>query len=239
MMLNSHRLRRSGFTIVEMMVVVFVLGMIMMMSLGFFMESLKSTFVSEQKNLINNDIRTLTGKLSEVAKESNFTVLYESFQDADRDKAEDRLLDGNSGDFLIFGYQNEPDLSLSLNAPLPIMRVVGYYRSPSNPSDPESEGPVRFFDSDADFKYAANNQPLLNPSDPLNPPSIEEILDTLYPYSSLGSHQEVVEMSEGLANKRLFYNFGKSTTMVNGKIIHGVEAKRVTDTYNFTISTRR
>ncbi len=231
--------KERGFTLLEVMLVVFVLGLIMMMSMGFFMESIKATFISEQKNLINNDIRSLTAQLSEAAKESNFVMLYRSFGDEDRDLAADRLLDGNSGDFLVFGFQDDPDLSVPLNAPVPTMRITGYYRAPEDPDDPGSEGPVRFFDSDADYNYAAQGLPLLAPIDPLDPPGIEQILTELYPESTMNDNREVVTLSEGLANERLFYNLGEETIMVNGKIVHGVEAKQVTDTYNFTISTGR
>jgi len=48
----------------------------------------------------------------------------------------------------------------------------------------------------------------------------------------------VVQLSEGLADGRLFYNFKNRTVMINGKIIHGNQAKWVTDTYNFSISPR-
>lgn len=224
-----------------MVIVVFVLGLIMMMSMGFFVESLKATFVSEQKNMINGDVRTLTAQLAEAAKEANFVVLYSSFSGEDRDAVADRLLDGNSGDFLVFGFQGKPDLETPMNAPGPISRVIGYYRAPEDPNDDDSMGPVRFFDSDLDHSsYAASGEPLLGPiENALDPPTLEEILTSLYPASKSSQNKEVVEMSEGLANHRLFYNFGKSTIMVNGKIIHGNEAKRVTDTYNFTISTRR
>ncbi|MGE9290790.1 MAG: type II secretion system protein [Puniceicoccales bacterium] len=236
---SSSTADTRGFSLLEVMIVVFVLGLIMMMSMSFFTQSIEATFVSEHKNLINADMRTLTAQMSEAAKEANFTMLYSGFGEDERDAADDRLLDGNSGDFIVFGFQDEPDLSTSINAPTPIMRLTGYFRAPENPSDPTSEGPVRRFDTDADFDYAAKGQPLLSPIDALDPPTVEEILTTLYPESTRNNHREVVSMSEGLADSRLFYNFGKSTIMVNGKIIHGVDAKRVTDTYNFTISTRR
>jgi type II secretory pathway pseudopilin PulG len=231
--------RRAGMTVLEIMLVVAILGFISAMSLGFFTESIKATFTSEQKNLVNRDVRRLTAELSEAAREANFTLLYESFAASDRDAADDRLLSGNPGDFLVFGYQGEPDLSTHINAPQPITRLVGYYRAPADPSDPDSEGPVRTFDTDADFDYAEDGEPLLGPIDPLDPPSPETILADLYPESTRASNREVVNMSEGLADNRLFYNFGNGTIMVNGKLLHGVEAKRVTDTYNFTISTRR
>lgn len=229
----------SGLTLLEIMIVTTILGFISMMSLGFFTESIKATFTSEQKNLVNRDIRRLTAELSEAAREANFVILYRSFASDDRNSIGDRLLAGNAGDFLIFGFQDVPDLSVSLNAPQPIIRLTGYYRAPTNPSNPSSMGPVRKFDTDLDFDYAADGEALLAPENPLDPPSPEEILATLYPKSTLSDNPEVVAMSEGLANNRLFYNFGRGTIMVNGKIIHGVEAKRITDTYNFTISTRR
>ncbi len=234
-----HQNTRKGMSLVEIMIVAGVLGVISAMSLGFFTESIKATFVSEQKNLINRDIRHLTAKLSEAARQANFVILYESFAEDDRDDRGDRLLNGNAGDFIVFGFQGEADLDAAVNAPQPTTRLVGYYRAPGNPSDPDSMGPVRMFDTDLDYPPDESGESVLDAENPLEPPSPEELLEDLYPESTLGSNREVVEMSEGLADKRLFYNFGKGTIMVNGKIVHGVEAKRVTDTYNFTISTRR
>ncbi len=225
----DSRSPRRGMTLLEIMIVVSLLGMVTAMALGFFVESIRATFTSEQKNLINRDIRQLTAQLSEAARQANFTLLYESFEKSDRDTVSDRLLDGNSGDFLVFGFQDEPDLSTSVNAPQPITRLIGYYRAPEDSDDPDSMGPVRTFDTGT----------LATPSDPLDPPSPEELLEDLFTDSPSDEHAAVVELSEGLADKRLFYNLGGRTIMVNGKIVHGMEAKRVTDTYNFTIATRR
>lgn len=217
--------RRAAFTLSEMMVAVAIVSLAMAMAMGFFIESLKASFVSEQKNNINADIRQLTGELSDIAREANFAILYRSFSNSDRDSVSDRLLDGNPGDFLLFGFQDEPNLENPLFAPRATTRLVGYYRAPANPADPESEGPVRRFDID-----------IPAPGNIMNPPAIE----TLIPDDSeIKDFPEVVPLSEGLADGRLFYNFGRGTIMVNGKIIHGVAAKRVTDTYNFTIATRR
>jgi len=231
--------RTAGMTVLEVMIVVTILGFVSLMTLGFFVESLKATFTSEHKNLINRDIRNLTARLSEAARQANFVILYESFDEEDRDAVSDRLLDGNSGDFLVFGFQAEPDLSTSVNAPQPVTRLIGYFRSPTDSNDPSSLGPVRTFDTAVDFPQWDEETPLDSPFDVLHPPSIEELLDELYPESDRDSHGTVVELSEGLADERLFYNFGGRTIMVNGKIVHGVQAKRVTDTYNFTIATRR
>lgn len=211
-------------TITELMIAVTILGFAMMMALGFFTESVKATFVSEQKNLINNDIRKLTGELSGIARQANYFLLYDSFASQDRNGSDDRRHNGRAGDFLVFVFQEEPDIENPLFAPLPVSRLVGYYRSPENPSEPTSMGPVRKFEIDVDA-----------PSDPTDPPTVESLLP---PESSSANHTEVLALSEGLADNRLFYNFGNGSAMINGKIVHGVEAKRVTDTYNFTITTR-
>jgi len=215
----------AGLTLVEIMIAVVVLGMALMMALGFFTESVKATFVSEQKNLINQDIRRLTSELSRVGRQANYVVLYNSFRTQDRNNVSDRKLNGNSGDFLVFIFQDVPDISNPIYAPRAISRIVGYYRSPENPSDPESMGPVRKFDIS-----------IPTPQNISNPPQLESLLPA---ESTQNSHNVVLALSQGLADNRLFYNLGNGTIMVNGKIVHGVEAKRVTDTYNFTISTRR
>lgn len=217
--------RPTGFTLLEIIVTVSILGLVSAAIMGFFIESIRATFVSEQKNLVNSDIRQLTRELSSNARQANYIVLYRSFRTDERNSLEDRLLTGEAGDFLVFGFQDPPDLSNPIFAPRPTRRMVGYFRAPENPNDPDSLGPVKRFD----LSFSA-------PSDPLNPPSPEDLL----PNEMLRDNfPEVVPLSQGLANGMLFYNFGGGTIMINGKIIHGVEAKRVTDTYNFTISTRR
>ena len=216
---------RRGLTLLEIMITVAVLGLALMMALGFFTESVKATFVSEQKNLINQDIRKLTSELSRTGRQANYVVLYNSFRTQDRNNSSDRKLNGNSGDFLVFIFQDVPDIGNPIYAPRAIRRIVGYYRSPDDLSDPESMGPVRKFDI---------NIPA--PSNPSNPPQLESLLPA---ESAMNSHDVVLALSQGLADNRLFYNLGNGTIMVNGKIVHGVEAKRVTDTYNFTLSTRR
>ena len=65
-------------------------------------------------------------------------------------------------------------------------------------------------------------------------------LEDLFPSSSglSGNFDQVVELSKGLANGKLFYNFEKKSIMVNGQIFHGDSGNRITDTYNFTVSPR-
>jgi hypothetical protein len=102
-----------------------------------------------------------------------------------------------------------------------IERIVGYYRAPSNPSDPTSEGPVRKFD----LTFS---------------PSTTSALSSLLPATStVGDHPEVIELSRGLSDGKLFYNYYDRSIMIRGEIIHrGTVTRRATNTYNFTVTPR-
>lgn len=120
------------------------------------------------------------------------------------------LNDGLSGDFLLLVYR-DPD------APERTERLVGYYRS----AGANAEGPVRKFD----LAFS---------------PSSSADVDTLLPSKSTeDDHPEVIELSKGLSDGRLFYNFYDRSIMVRGEILHkGSLKKRATNTYNFTVSPR-
>lgn len=196
----------------------------MFMALSFFSETTESSFVSSQKNMINGDIRKITQEMTEFAREANLAMLYASFDTADCDAASDRLGESNSGDFMCLVFQGDAEINSDgkIENRRPIERLIGYYRSPSDTTDPNSEGPVRKFD--------------------VAIPSADRFddLEVLIQNHAGGAtaHEEVIELSEGLADGRLFYNFWNKSIMINGKIVHGNAAKRVTNTYNFTISTR-
>jgi hypothetical protein len=49
----------------------------------------------------------------------------------------------------------------------------------------------------------------------------------------------VIELSKGLSNGKLFYNYYDRSIMVRGEIIHrGTATRRATNTYNFTVTPR-
>ncbi|MBC2594560.1 type II secretion system protein [Ruficoccus amylovorans] len=140
-----------------------------------------------------------------------------------------RKRDGESGDFLLlitYGDDLSPyDTGTGTRYPddvdytKPVVKLVGYFRSVENAS--AQTGPVRKF--------------TVYPTGSNRFKPIEELI----PRPELAStFPVVIELSKGLANQRLFYNFRDTSIMVNGQIIHGSNAKRVTDTYNFTISPR-
>jgi hypothetical protein len=72
-----------------------------------------------------------------------------------------------------------------------------------------------------------------------NPSSTEDLADLLPDTGTAGSHDEVIELSNGLSDGKLFYNFYDRSIIVRGEILHdGAVAQQVTNTYNFTVSPR-
>ena len=126
-----------------------------------------------------------------------------------RDRSEQN--DGGSGDFLVLVHRDIEDADK-------IRRIIGYYRWTQLEGE---EGPVLMFDNE------------------YNPASISD-LDTIIPStSSYGQHRKVIELSNGLSDGKLFYNFYDRSIVVRGEIIHdGHTGEQVTNTYNFTISPR-
>ncbi|MGB0416420.1 MAG: PilW family protein [Coraliomargarita sp.] len=214
---EKHRSdRKQGLTLPEMMVSLGIMAFVVGGMYSFYMTFYRLGFVNENKNLINADIREVTGELMNAGRQSNYFVLYESPKYADRDQQGDRLTDGNSGDLLVFVYTDQPDGVYNTSM---VSRIVGYYRS-SDEFNEDGLAPVRTFELQFDPASAAPLEELL----PAN-------LDLLV------SRKEV-DLAKGLSDGRLFHNFWGRSVMVNAQIYHGNEAKRITETYNFTISPR-
>lgn len=117
---------------------------------------------------------------------------------------------GASGDFLVLAFRDYAQPDLT-------RRIVGYYRDASG----TQEGPVRKFDIAFD------------------PPASGTLLSLLPSGVDTSTHKEIIELSRGLSDGRLFYNYKGRSIMVRGEILHqGSTIKRATNTYNFTITPR-
>lgn len=211
--------KEKGFTLTELLIAVSVSIVAIAMCMSIFIDSFKMTFVSGEKNNINADIRKITREMSSVARQANYFRLYESMKAGQFDSKEDRKGLSESGDFMLLAFRGPPADPSDLNS-RPYVRLVGYWRLVKNTSD--NTGPVMKFDYEI----------------PLTKQSTElyEVIPSASTIEAIS--REVITLSEGLANKKLFYNHENKAIMVNGKIIHGNDAKRVTDTYNFTITAR-
>ncbi len=221
---NYNNTTRAGFTLTELLITLTIFGMVMADIGSFFLQTNKMLFTNTAKLQINRDIRAVTNEMTDNARNANHFTLYDSFYDDFRNPtapttgADFRQRDAESGDCAVFIFYGTDPAPWDTTPP-PIVRLVGYYRSIDN--IPDNTGPIRKFDIAI---------PLANQND-----TVEDLIPAI---STVGTHRTIVEMSEGLANQRLFYNFRERSIMVNGQIYHGNDAKRVTDTYNFTISPR-
>jgi Tfp pilus assembly protein PilW len=216
----------KGMTLVEIMI---SSTLVLMFAVGIgsvFLQVINSYHYEVGKLQVNKDIRGLTSEMTDNATYANYFMIFPNF--ATRTQTFDvevngsttevtvdaSVNDGESGDFLLLVYHNLSDTSV-------IEKLIGYYRSPDDPDDPDSEGPVRRFELE------------------FSPGKTGDIWDMLPAVSSASNYPEVVELSQGLADGKLFYNFRDRSVMVKGNIIHpGSLNKRATNTYNFTISPR-
>ena len=224
--LLAHRSARPAFTLPEVMVTVGICGFVVTATLGFLIHGLNVFSFDVGKNLVNRDIRTFTSELSDNATYANYFQIFPGFSTRSTTTTTNGLSvttsasveDKQTGDMLVLVYKDPANIDL-------VNRIVGYYRAPLDPGDTASEGPVRKFD--------------LRIS-----PSSSAAIHTLLPATSTYStNKEVIEMSKGLANGRLFYNIRSKSVMVNGQIIHRgglgkTRYERATNTYNFTVSPR-
>ncbi len=229
---RSYRASAGGFTLVEVMIALTIMVSVLAMSSGFLMESTLINFRSTAKNNINRELRNTINRMAIEAKQSNFFLIYESAQDAERYDRDDRRRPNESGDALLLvfksGYPDMEALGMDpLRDPRPITRIILYYRDPNTEIDGVTVGPVMRWEKDFTADPITDAQ------------EIREVELLLPPFTTLRSEStQVMAFSEGLVNGRLFYNFQNRTIMINGRIIHGNQAKWVTDTYNFSISPR-
>ena len=69
----------AAFTLTEIMVTAVIIGLILIGVLPFFLANSKSLFVSEQKLLVNGDLRAFTNGLIQDVESASGFMLYQSF----------------------------------------------------------------------------------------------------------------------------------------------------------------
>jgi len=212
---------KKGLTIVELIIALTVSTIVLGGLLSFNIQLIKGGMFSEQKNQINRDIRKITTELSEVSKESNYFVIYESFDQSDRDEPGDRLYSNQSGDFVLFVKTSDTAVGFGI---FPVETIVGYFRESTSNGELDDVGPVRKFE--VTFS---------SPVDITSSTTLEALIPSL---TSATKFSEIVELSKGTVQGNMFYNFANKSVMVNGQLYHGQKGNRSSDTYNFTVSPR-
>lgn len=258
--------RSRGFTLTELLVTMTLTGLVLAGVLPFLITNLKILFVGEQKLLINADVRDYTNDLVENARESNYFVLYQSFHSWTRSdgrtvtrdangngaiNANDRRQSGEQGDFLVFVYYEDPYFDSRFydnvvgNEPpitaLKVNRIVAYWHAPN--SRISGENAVYTFDTD-DYKGAGASWS--TPWGVTLPATLDNVvtIESLLPPATASWATDkrfdlLVNDVTGLASGGYQYeNFQNRSILVRLRILHGSQAKRVTNTYNFTITPR-
>jgi prepilin-type N-terminal cleavage/methylation domain-containing protein len=264
--MKTTRRAVRGFTLVEILVTTGLLGLLTAGVLAFVFSTMRYLFTGEQKLLINSDIRTVTNEMVENAREANFFLLYQSFseqshpvggvarRDANNNGAvntNDRRQAGMEGNFLVFVYYEDPFFDSRLydgdstnntvdNAR--VTRLVGYWSAPNR--DLAGEIAVYKFDTD-DFRSGAASS-WTTPWSVTFPATLDSAttLESLLPpdtsaWAQDGRFEILVNDARGLSPDQFhFINFQNRSVLVRTKILHGNQAKQVTNTYNFTITPR-
>lgn len=223
---------RRGFTLVEILVALTLLGLVTAGVLKVFIQVLNIYYFDTAKLQINRDIRTFTAALTENATYSNYFVIFPSYNNLTRTAStlvnsndpdqgyttaivDTSINDGQTGDCLVLVYKDPVNDSLT-------SRIIVYFRSP----DPTTGiGPVRVIDL------------------PITPSSNLPVFQLIPTITDPTKYPVVVQLSQDVATGRLFYDYHDRSIIVNGNILqrggllNSVHAT-ATDTYNFTVSPR-
>lgn len=203
--------KKKGFTLVEIMIAATLLLIMIGVILNFFVEHLRAGFISEQRNLVNMDMRRITQEMVNEGRSASYFRLYNSFASGDRDASADQLGAGSNGDLLVFVYQEAPNPASSTVRP--IEKIVGYYRDAAT-------GTIKTFTRN----YS---------------PASASALESLIPaVSEVGTFRDIANDLEGLSGGKIFHNYKSSSIIVDANIIQGHDVKPVTNTYTFTITPR-
>lgn len=230
-MKTTSPVRQRGYTLVEIIVATTLFAIVTVGIMSVFLQALNTYAYDTGKIFVNKDIRRFTTEMTENATFANFFLLFPNYTSISRvddtlvdpmdpDQGfttaivDNSLQDGQSGDCLVLVYKDSED-------DRKISSLVIYFRSPTNPADPNSTGPVR--------RLQVN----------ISPSSLLPVWQLIPEIADPALHPEVVELSRGLANGRLFYNFYSRSIIVKGEILHrGSLTRQATNTYNFTVSPR-
>jgi type II secretory pathway component PulJ len=237
---SSH----GGFTMAELLITTTIMGFLMLMVLRFQFETISAMTKSEEKGEINQAMRYVTDQMSLDARQANFFVMYSNYTMSSRTSATQELPQGNSGDFIVLVFYGNATNSLEFNV-CPVNEIIGYYRAPYQAGQTDTMTgnaqmmPVRKFD----LTVANGGIPANTYLESVNIPSggHTATLESLLPNDSattIDSHQIIVQLAQGLADQKLFYNYWGKSVMVNGVFAEGNNFQDATETYNFTISPR-
>jgi prepilin-type N-terminal cleavage/methylation domain-containing protein len=206
----------KGYTLVEILVAVTLLGVVTVSVLGFVFQTMRIYSYDGGRLMVNRDMRTFTNALANDCVASNYFRIYPDYQTRTA-----FVTDGMSGDFLILAFTDTNNAAGAYY----ITQLVGYYRD-ADPTNPTSLGPVRRFSVMIATADQSKDLPTL--------------VAQYVPSSSTPTDPVVIQLAQGLSNGSLFYDYRDRSIMVRGQIVdYGSQGGRAAiNTYNFTVSPR-
>ena len=134
-MKNIHSNR--GFTLVEIMVAVAVLGVLMTGVMTFYLQGVKSMYASEQRLKLAGQIKKFSNELIVQASRANQFVLYKSASPADFDGVNPTFIDPITTQVVPFPDRQRIDITDPLNPlhPAGDFVVFVYFKIPKDTAD--------------------------------------------------------------------------------------------------------
>ena len=219
---------RKGYTLIEILIALLLFSFLLAGVFSFQIQTMLFGYSTEARNRINQDMRNLTQSLNDDARAANSFLIFAGTEEEFWESGDLALQAGQSGDLLLLIQYNRRAVPTAAGQS-PIRHIVAYYRSIDN--ETLNTGPV--FRAERTFDGLGSTDPL--------PVIIEGLFKD-------ARSREMVEISRGLADGRLFHNFWNRSIMINAQLIHGIGTergsseggrfRRVTETYNFTVSPR-
>ena len=243
--LSVHRINR-GFTMVEILMAVTILGLASVGIIAFLQQGLKLYYADRARLMINRDIRSFTAKMDSDAVTANFFILYQDFNTRTAinggSTVDGALADGQVGDFLVLVYC---DPAMTTTGVSMVTDLVGYYREITNAT--ANTGPVRRFAvhlaTSVDVKSAPMYTILANAvtGSISSYPVVTQLAEGRATITTLASNG-IDELTVVTTTPRLFYNRQNRCVMVNAQISESLTERGATtnvgNTYNFTVSPR-
>jgi prepilin-type N-terminal cleavage/methylation domain-containing protein len=218
--------KAAGFTLVEIMVSVTIVGVVVGMAILIVFQALSTYYYDVGRVEVNQDMRKLTRDMTTNAVFSNYFLIYPNFatrtistgSGSAATTVDDLMGDGQSGDMVLFVTDNT-DSSTGVQL---ISRIVGYYRDGTT----SVAGPVRQF--------------LINvPVTSTQTQTVYSILNTYQPTSNQSTNTTVIPLAQDIGTGLLFYNFYNHSVMLKSDVLEpGTISRYATSTYNFTVSPR-
>ena len=215
--------KQAGFTLVEVLVSTTLFLLISAGLATFMVDISKGTFWVSKKALISSDVRNFTTRISQETLGSNTGYVYPDYEVSNRNQRSDRRESGETGDCLVLVHT---DPYPEIDDPKHYSKIIVYYRQ----IDADGRGPV--------YRVSKTFNPPIEIDADGGYNHFETFLSTHFLYHSVADGEVVLELARGLANGKLFHNFGNNSFIINGEIIHGNAVEEVTNTYNLTISPR-